>query len=169
MAVAGTFYTDADRSRVEMSRLVDSMAASGRITADDAAFAHADIEAAYATADSAAWFGADAETFWSDLGARVNQHIATYAAWGGGEKSKTGRTVGKSYTDTVLSGLTALNSARATEYASSWAAFYDQVVVQSAADYAVAAEKVGETVTNPWWIAGVAALVLGLVALRSRR
>ena len=169
MAVVGTYYTDADASRAELTRLVDSMAAGGRITASDAAFAKADIDAAYATADAATWFGADAETFWSDLGARVNAHIATYAAWGGGKKSAQGRSVGQSYTDTVVSGLTALNSARATEYASSWSAFYGQVVEQSAADYATVAEKVGETVTNPWWVAGVAALVLGLVALKGRR
>lgn len=169
MAVAGTYYTDADKSRVEMSRLVDSMAASGRITAADAAFAHADIEAAYATADSAAWFGADAETFWSDLGARVNQHIATYAAWGGGGKSKTGRTVGKSYTDAVLSGLTALNSAKSTEYASSWAAFYDQVVVQSAEDLLQGVKDTTDKALNPWWVGAAAALVFGIIILQGRR
>jgi hypothetical protein len=169
MAVAGTYYTDADKSRAELTRLVDSMAAGGRITATDAAFAKADIDAAYATADAAAYFGTDAATFWADLGQRINGHVGTYAAWGGGKKGSSGLSPGQAYTDTVVSGLVALNSAKATEYRNSWRAFYEDVVVESAQDYAQAAETVGKTVVNPWYVGAVAAIVIGIVILKARK
>lgn len=169
MPVVGTYFNDADKSREELTRVVESMAAGGRITAADAEFAKADIEAAYATADAAAYFGTDAATFWSDLGQRVNGHVGTYAAWGGGKKGSSGLSAGQAYTDTVLSGLVALNSAKATEYRNSWRAFYEDVIVESAADYAQAAEAVGKTVINPWYVAAVAAIVLGIVILKGRK
>lgn len=169
MAVVGTYFTDADRSRAELTRVVDAMASGGRITATDAAFAKADIDAAYATADAAAYFGTDAATFWSDLGQRINGHVASYAAWGGGKKGSSGLSAGQAYTDTVLSGLTALNSVKATEYRNSWRAFWEEVVVESAKDYAEAAETVGKTVINPWYVGAVAALVIGLVFLKGRK
>lgn len=169
MPVVGTYFTDADKSRQELTRLVESMAAGGRITAADAEFAKADIEAAYATADAAAYFGTDAETFWSDLGQRINGHVSSYAAWGGGKKGSSGLSAGQAYTDTVLSGLVALNSAKATEYRNSWRAFYEDVIVESAADYAKAAEAVGKTVINPWYVGAVAAIVLGIVILKGRK
>jgi hypothetical protein len=169
MPVVGTYFTDADKSRAELTRVVDAMASGGRITATDAAFAKADIDAAYATADTAAYFGIDAATFWSDLGQRINGHMASYAAWGGGKKGSSGLSPGEAYTETVLSGLTALNSVKATEYRNSWQAFFEDVVVESATDYAQAAEAVGKTAINPWYIGAVAALVIGLVVLKGSK
>lgn len=169
MPVVGTYFMDADKSRAELTRVVDAMASGGRITTTDAAFAKADIDAAYAVADAAAYFGTDAATFWSDLGQRINGHVASYAAWGGGKKGSSGLSPGQAYTDTVLSGLVALNSAKATEYRNSWRAFYEDVIVQSAEDFAQAAENVGKAAINPWYIGAVAALVIGLVILKGSK
>lgn len=169
MAVAGTYYTDADASRAELTRLVESMAAGGRITATDAAFARADIDAAYATADAAAYFGTDASTFWTDLAARVNAHVSSYAAWGGGKKGVSGLSPGQAYGATVLSGLTAYNSGKATEYANSWGAFYQDVVGQSAADLSAGLKDTKDKLQNPWWIGAAAVLVVGIIILQGRR
>jgi hypothetical protein len=169
MPVVGTYFNDADKSRAELTRVVDAMASGGRITATDAAFAKADIDAAYATADAAAYFGTDAATFWSDLGQRINGHVASYAAWGGGKKGSSGLSPGQAYTETVLSGLTALNSAKATEYRNSWAAFYEDVVEQSAEDLLQGLKDTKEKLENPWWIGAAAVLVVGIIILQGRR
>lgn len=166
---APEYYRDADASRAEMLRVLDGMVASGRITSDESAVARADIEAAYATADTASWFGVDAETFWTDLGARVNANIGRYAAWGGGKAGTSGRTPGKAYTDAVVSGLTAFNGAAATDYTSSWSAFWSDVVVKSGSDYAQAAQTAASTVSNPWYMWAVAAIVVGVVVLKVKR
>ena len=163
------YYMDADKSRAELLRLVDAMVAGSRITANDGAVARADIEGAYATADSASWFGADAETFWSDLAARVNANVGKYAAWGSGVAGKSGLSPGKAYGETVLSGFTAFNSAKATEYANSWAAFYQDVVVQSAEDLLQGLKDTKDKLENPWWIGAAAVLVVGIIILQGRR
>ena len=141
----------------------------GRITESDAAFGRADIEAAYAASDAASFFGYDARTFWTTLAERVNANGRSYAAWGGGKRTSGKRSPGEAYAATVLSGLTAYDSARATDYASSWSTFWTDVVVQSGEDYAQAAETVGKTVVNPWYVGAVAALVIGLVILKGSK
>lgn len=163
------YYDDAGTSRATLLEVVDTMRAEGRITDADAALGRADIEAAYAASDAAAFFGYDARTFWTTLAERVNANGRSYAAWGGGTRTPGKRSPGEAYAATVLSGLTAYDSARATDYAASWSAFWTDVVVQSSADYAQAAQTVGKAAINPWYIGAVAALVLGLVVLKGRR
>lgn len=163
------YYKDAGASRTVMLDLLDRMVAAKRITEADAGPARADVELAYAASDSAAYFGTDAEVFWSDLAGRIGANIARYGAWGGGVKGSSGRTTAGSYLATVTSGLTAFNSAKATEYANSWGAFFDQVVVQTATDAAAVAEDAAGKVLNPWWLAAAAALVLGVIVMQGRR
>lgn len=160
------YYENAEDSAAEMRRLVDAMASGGRISAADAALGRADIEAALAAADDAAILGYDARTFWTSLAGAVNANRAAYAAWGGGARTAGKRSAGESYAASVLSGLQAYDSAAATAYASSWSALWTDVVVESAADYATVAEKAASTVSNPWYLWGVAAIVLGVVVLK---
>lgn len=162
------YYDDADASRAELLRVLDAMVSGGRITTADRELARRDIEAAYVEADDASYFGTDARTFWSSLAGRVDAHRASYAAFGGGKRTTGQRSPGEAYAATVLSGLTAFDSARATEYASSWRAMWSDVVVQSAQDYATAAQEVGKAATNPWYLWGMAALVLGIVVLKNK-
>ena len=163
------YYRDAGKSRTELLKLLDGMVRANRITEADAVPARADIEAAYETSDSAAYFGTDPEVFWSDLAARIGTNMARYGQWGGGVKSDTGLTTAGSYLATVTSGLSAYNSAKATEYANSWGAFFDQVIVQTAEDAVAGAKGVADKVLNPWWLAAAAALVLGVIVLQGRR
>lgn len=161
------YYDDADTSRAELVRVLDGMVSAGRITAADRDFARADIDAAYEAADEASYFGKDARTFWTSLAGRVNANRAAYAAWNGGKPTREGgRTPGYAYTTTILSGLTAFDSAAATAYASSWRALWQDVVVESASDYAKVAETVGKQAVNPWYVWGVAVIVLGVVYMK---
>jgi len=163
------YYDDADTSRAELGKLLDAMVKGGTISSADADGARLDIEAAYRDADEAAYFGKDARTFWTSLAGRVNSRAGWYASWGGGKKStKTFDTAGQRYANVVLSALTAFDSARATEYASSWSSFWDRVVVQTAEDVGKVAKEGAERVSNPWYIWGIAALVLGVVVLKSK-
>lgn len=163
------YYRDAGKSRTELLKLLDGMVRASRITEADAVPARADIEAAYEASDSATYFGTDPEVFWSDLAARIGTNIARYGQWGGGVKNSTGLTTAGSYLATVTSGLSAYNSAKATDYASSWGAFFDQVVVQTVEDALAGAKNVTDKVLNPWWLAAAAALVLGVIVLQGRR
>lgn len=160
------YYENADTSRDELVRLLDAMVSGGRISDADRALARADIEGAYADADDASYFGRDARTFWTSLAGRVNANRASYAAFGGGKATEGKRTPGYAYTATVLSGLQAFDSAAATAYASSWSALWQDVVIESAGDYAKVAETVGKTAINPWYVWGVAAIVLGVVYMK---
>lgn len=163
------YYDDADTSRAELEKLLDAMVKGGTIARADADGARLDIEAAYRDADEASYFGKDPRTFWTSLAGRVNARAGWYASWGGGKKSaQTFDTAGQRYAKVVLSGLTAYDSARATEYASSWGAFWNQVVVQTAVETGEAAKAAGERVTSPWYIWGMAALVLGVVILKTK-
>jgi hypothetical protein len=140
------------------------MVTNQRITSSEAIRATSDIEGAYANA------GGDAEAFWTDLAARVNEGIASYAAWGGGVKSsKTGKSVGQSYTDAVLTGLQAYKSNEASEYANSWERFYEEVIKKTVEDALAGAKGAADKVLNPWWLAAAAALVLGVIVLQGRR
>ena len=160
------YYDDADTSRDELVKTLDAMVTGGRISDADRALARADIDAAYADADAASYFGKDARTFWTSLAGRINTNRASYAAFGGGKATYGKRTPGYAYTQTVLTALTAYDSAAATAYANSWAALWQEVVVESAADYAKVAETVGKQAINPWYIWGVAAIVLGVVYMK---
>jgi hypothetical protein len=163
------YYDDATASRDELRRVLDAMVSGGRISTTDRDLAVADIESAYRVADDASWYGVDVATFWSDLAARVNANGGRYAAMGGGKASdKTGRTPGAQYAAVVVTGLNAYNSAQATAYAQSWERLWSDVVVESASDYAQAAQTAGKAATNPWMIWGVAAAVLAVVVLRNR-
>jgi hypothetical protein len=163
------YYDDADTSRAELFKLLDAMVKGGTIARADADGARLDIEASYRDADEASYFGKDARTFWTSLAGRVNARAGWYASWGGGKKSaQTFDTAGQRYANVVLTGLTAYDSARATEYASSWGAFWDKVVVQTAQDVGEVAKKGAERITNPWYVWGIAALVLGVVVLKSK-
>ena len=163
------YYDDADASRTSLLGTLDAMVSGGRISSTDRELAAADIEAAYRVADDASWYGVDAATFWGDLAARINANGGRYASMGGGKVSPTtGRTPGQQYSQAVLTGLTAFNSAQATAYAQSWGRLWSDVVVQSAADYGQAAQAAGRAATNPWIVWGVAAAVLGVVVLRAR-
>lgn len=159
-----SYYLDAEASRVEMTRLVNAMETNQRITATDAVRGTSDIEGAYANA------GGSAENFWADLAARVNEGIASYGMWGGGVKSsKTGRSVGQSYTDAVLTGLQAYKSNEASEYANSWDRFYEEVIKKTIEDALAGAKGAADKVLNPWWLAAAAALVFGVIVLQGRR
>jgi hypothetical protein len=163
------YYDDADTSRAELEKLLDAMVKGGTIARADADGARLDIEAAYRDADEASYFGKDARTFWTSLAGRVNARAGWYASWGNGKKSaQTFDTAGQRYANVVLSGLSAYDSARATEYASSWNAFWEKVVVQTAVETGEAAKTASERVTSPWYIWGMAALVLGVVILKTK-
>jgi hypothetical protein len=163
------YYRDAGASRDELLKLLDAMVRANRISETDAVPARADVLAAYAASDSATYFGTDAEVFWTDLAARIGANIARYKLWGGGVVSSTGLTTAGSYLAVVTSGLSAFNSSRATDYANSWGAFASQVVAQSASDLSEGVKGAADKVTNPYWIAAVAALVLGVIVLQGRR
>jgi hypothetical protein len=163
------YYRDAGKSRTELLKLLDGMVRANRITEAEAVPARADIEDAYESSDSATYFGTDAEVFWSDLAARIGANVARYGQWGGGVKNSTGLTTAGSYLATVTSGLSAYNAAKAVDYGNSWAAFMDQVVVQTMEDALAGAKGAADKVLNPWWLAAAAALVLGVIVLQGRR
>ena len=163
------YYRDAGASRDELLKLLDAMVRANRISETDAVPARADVLAAYETSDSSTYFGTDAEVFWSDLAARIGANIGRYKSWGGGVVSSTGLTTAGSYLAVVTSGLSAFNSARATDYANSWGAFASQVVAQSASDLSEGVKEAADKVSNPYWIAAVAALVLGVIVLQGKR
>jgi len=161
MAVAGTYYLDCAKSRDELSRLLDAMASGGRITTAQATDAKSDVQVAYDECDG------DAARFWSQLAARIESRRDAYAAWPS-VKGKSGRTVARAYLETVITGLRAVQSSQEVEYANSWGKWWDDVVVQSGADFAAAANEAADTVKNPWWMWGAAALVLGVVLLKGK-
>ena len=168
MAVAGTYYTDCAKSRDEMNRLLDGMASGGRITAAQATDAKSDVEVAYDECDG------EAAQFWNKLAERIEARRDVYAAWST-TKGQSCRTPARAYLATVLSGLQAVKSDQETAYMNSWSKWWDDVVVQSGADYAKVAQQAGtaardtvEAVKNPWVLWGAAALVLGLVVLKGR-
>lgn len=161
MAVSGTYYLDCARSRDEMNRLLDAMANGGRISTVNATDAKSDVQAAYDAC------GGDAAMFWEQLASRISDRRDAYMQWPQ-VKGKSGLRPAEAYLATVTSGLQAVKSQNATDYANSWGKWWDDVIVQSAADYADAAREAADTVKNPVWLWGVAALVVGLVLLKGK-
>jgi len=156
---------DADAARRETLKFAETVAGNKGWTPDQLAMAKADIEKAYQLADEEGsgpfGYGVSVRTFWVELGKAVTD--GRYRNLGNGEK----------YAETVVSALRAVDSESYTRYMQSWRSFFPEYVAptvaeaaQKAAEAGNVALDLGKQASNPWWIWGVAAIVLGVAAIK---
>jgi hypothetical protein len=156
---------DADAARRETLKFAETVAGNKGWTPDQLAMAKADIEKAYQLADEEGsgpfGYGVSVRTFWVELGKLVTD--GRYRNLGNGEK----------YAETVVSALRAVDSESYTRYMQSWRSFFPEYVAptvaeaaQKAAEAGNVALDLGKQASNPWWIWGVAAIVLGVAAIK---
>lgn len=156
---------DADAARRETLKFAENVAAAHGWTPGDLEMARADIEAAYKIADDEGsgpfGYGVNVRTFWVELGKKVTD--GRYRTLKNGEK----------YANGIVTALRAVDGEAYARYMQSWRSFFPEYVaptVQEAAEKAAEAGNVvldvGKQASNPWWIWGVAAIVLGVAAIK---
>ena len=156
---------DADAARRETLKFADTMARNHAWPPAALEMAKADIEAAYVVADEEGsgpfGYGVNTRTFWVELSKKVTD--GRYRDLKNGEK----------YASTVVSALQAVDSESFARYMQSWRSFFPEYVAptvaeaaQKAAEAGNVALDLGKQASNPWWIWGVAAIVLGVAAIK---
>ena len=156
---------DADAARRETLKFAATMAATHGWPAASLEMAKADIESAYVIADEEGsgpfGYGVNVRTFWVELGKKVTD--GRYRPLKNGEK----------YASTVVTALQAVDSESYARYMQSWRSFFPEYVAptvaeaaQKVADAGNVALDLGKHASNPWWIWGVAAIVLGVAAIK---
>lgn len=156
---------DGDAARREALKFAEAVGKGHGWTPAQLEMARSDIEAAYKVADEEGsgpfGYGVSVRTFWVELGKRVTD--GRYRDLGNGEK----------YASTVVSALQAVDGEAYTRYMQSWRSFFPEYVAptvaeaaQKAAEAGNVALDLGKQASNPWWIWGVAAIVLGVAAIK---
>jgi hypothetical protein len=149
-------WRDVELARVEVPRFAREVGAARGWTAEQIDRAVSDSDAAYAVADSSTYFGADLRTYWSDLAARVN--AGPYATWPGGE----------AYASVVFGALETLDAEEAQRARSSWTGALLGGLGAAGGALGDAGKQTLDRVTDWRWIAGVAAIVIGVVVIQGR-
>jgi hypothetical protein len=156
---------DGDAARRETLQFAANVAKNKAWTPDQFAMANADIEKAYQLADEEGsgpfGYGVSVRTFWLELGKLVTD--GRYRDLPNGEK----------YANAIVTALKAVDSESYTRYMNSWKSFFPEYVAptvaeaaQKAAEAGNVALDLGKQASNPWWIWGVAAIVLGVAAIK---
>lgn len=156
MPIDSNAWRDVEVARVEVPRFAREVGAARGWTAEQIDRAVSDADAAYAAADAAAYFGADLRTYWVDLASRVN--AGPYATWPGGE----------AYASVVFGALETLDAEEAYRARNSWTGAVLGGLGAAGGAVGAAGKKTLDRVTDWRWIAGVAALVLGVVVIQGR-
>lgn len=156
---------DADAARRETLQFAENVSRNKGWTPAQLDQAKADIEAAYKIADDEGsgpfGYGVNVRTFWVELGKLVTD--GRYRDLPNGEK----------YANAIVTALKAVDSESYTRYMNSWRSFFPEYVAPTVAEAAEKAAEAGNVVldvgkqaSNPWWIWGVAAIVLGVAAIK---
>lgn len=159
MPLDSAALTDADIARVEVPRWVGEVADARGWTPPQKLAALLATDRAWLAADEASYFGADVRTYWATLAAEVTSD-PMYATLPGGD----------SFVRAITGSLETIDLQ--AEYASRQglggvlgglgAAARD--VGTAASD---AGKAAGRTVSNPVWVWGVAAIVIGVAVIQS--
>ena len=149
-------WRDVEYARTEVPRFAREVGAAQGWTAEQIDKAVADSESAYVAADYASYTGADLFTYWYDLAGRVN--AGPYATWPGGEK----------YAAVVFGALETLSAEEAQRARSSWTGSILGGLGAAAGSVGQAGKQTLERVTDWRWIAGAAAIVIGVVVIQGR-
>jgi len=159
MPLDSAALTDVDTARVEVPRWVGEVADARGWTAPQKLGALLATDAAWIAADEASYFGADLRTYWATLAAEVTAD-PTYATLPGGDAFV--RTITGSLETIDLQAEYASRQGLGGVLGGLGAAVGD--VGKSAAD---AGKAAGRTVSNPVWVWGVAAIVIGVAVIQS--
>lgn len=160
-------FRDADAARRETLKFAAVMAATHAWAPASLEMAKADIESAYAIADDEGsgplGYGVNTRTFWVELGKKVTDGRYRNDLLKNGEK----------YASTIITALQAVDGEAYARYMQSWRSFFPEYVAptvaeaaQKVADAGNVALDLGKQASNPWWIWGVAAIVLGVAAIK---
>jgi hypothetical protein len=164
MALDSRAWRDVTFAHAEVPRFIREVAAARSWTPDQVTKALADEQTAWEAADAASYDvpfmdpRADLKVYWTRLA-----ELATggpYRTWGAG---------GVAYAQTIVGALETLDAEAAQAYRTSLLGSVAGGVAAAAGDVATAGKEAAERATNPWWIWGVAAVVLGVVVIQSRR
>ena len=155
-------YRDADAARREVAKWTDAVASKRGWTSAQRDTVQGLVEAAYAAADDASWWGADVRTFWVTLGAGVQRpELRSIPAW-------------DKYANVVKDALGVVDAEAAYRFDTSWygsvsggAKAAASAVADKASEVGDAALDVAKQASNPWWVWGVAVAVVGVAVIQS--
>jgi hypothetical protein len=164
MALDSRAWRDVTFAHSEVPRFIREVAAARGWTPDQVTKALADEQTAWEAADAASYDvpfmdpRADLKVYWTRLAELASG--GPYRTWGAG---------GVAYAQTIIGALETLDLEAAQAYRTSLLGSLQGGVAAAAGDVAKAGKEAAERATNPWWIWGVAAVVLGVVVIQSRR
>lgn len=157
MALDSQAWRDAEFAHTEVPRFIREVATFRGWSPDQLTKALADEQTAYEAADAASYFGVDIATYWGTLARLVTD--GPYRNWNGGVE----------YAKTILGAFETYDAEEAQRYRTSIIGSVTGGVEASAGAVADAGKKAAETVSNPAWLWGAAALVVVILIAQGRR
>jgi len=164
MALDSRAWRDVTFAHSEVPRFIREVAAARGWTPDQVTKALADEQTAWEAADAASYDvplmapRADLKVYWNRLSQLAVD--GPYKTWGEG---------GVAYAQTMIGALETLDLEAAQRYRTSLLGSIAGGLAAAGSAVVDAGKEAVDKATNPWWIWGVAAIVLGVVVIQSRR